>query len=66
MKFAKYQAKAKHHAEAELLLIRNYSLSSSTLSSKIIRDILKREKKQGRLFSWDYMINDNENEIKNE
>ena len=34
MKFAKNQAKAKQHPEAELLLLRNYSLSSSTLSSK--------------------------------
>ena len=34
MKFAKNQAKAKQHSEAELLLIRHYSLSSSTLSSK--------------------------------
>ena len=34
MKFAKNQAKAKQHLEAELLLFRNYSLSSSTLSSK--------------------------------
>ena len=35
MKFAKNQANAKRNAEAELLLLRNYSLS------KIIRDILK-------------------------
>ena len=41
MKFAKNQAKAKQHPAAELLLLRNYSLSSSTLSSKKIRDILK-------------------------
>ena len=34
MKFAKNQAKAKQYPEAELLLLRNYSLSSSTLSSK--------------------------------
>ena len=34
MKFAKDQEKAKQHPEAELLLLRNYSLSSSLLSSK--------------------------------
>ena len=32
MKFAKNQAKAKQHPEAELLLLRNYLLSSPTLS----------------------------------
>ena len=34
MKFSKNQARAKQHPEAELLLLRNYSRSSSTLSSK--------------------------------
>ena len=34
MKFAKNQAKPMQHPEAELLLLRNYSLSSSTLSPK--------------------------------
>ena len=34
MKFAKNQAKAKQHPEAELLLLKNYSLFSSTLLSK--------------------------------
>ena len=34
MKFAKNQVKAKQHPEAELLLLRSYSLSSSMLSSK--------------------------------
>ena len=34
LKFAKNQAKAKPHPEAELLLFDNYSLSPSTLSSK--------------------------------
>ena len=33
-KLAKNQAKAKQHSEAELLLLENYSLSSSMLSSK--------------------------------
>ena len=31
LKFAKNQAKPKHHLEAELLLFENYTLSSSTL-----------------------------------
>ena len=34
LKLAKNEAKAKQHAEAELSLFENYSLSSSTLSSK--------------------------------
>ena len=34
MEFAQNQAKSKQHPEAELLLLRNYALSSSTLSSK--------------------------------
>ena len=34
MKFAKNQAKAKQHPEVELLPLKSYSLSSSTLSSK--------------------------------
>ena len=34
MEFAKNQAKAKQHPEAELLPLKNYSLSSSTLSPK--------------------------------
>ena len=34
MKFPKHQAKAKQHLEAELALLKNYSLSWSTLSSK--------------------------------
>ena len=34
LKFAKNQANAKQHPEAELLLFENYSYSSSTLSSK--------------------------------
>ena len=34
MKFEKKQVKAKQYPEAELLLLRNYSLSSSTLSLK--------------------------------
>ena len=42
---AKNQANTKQHLEAKLLLFENYSLSSSTLSSKIIRDILKNAQK---------------------
>ena len=34
LKLAKHWAKAKQHAEAELLLLKNYVFSSSTLSSK--------------------------------
>ena len=34
MKFAKNQAKAKQHSGAEIWLLKNYSFSSSTLSSK--------------------------------
>ena len=45
MKLAKNQAKAKQHSEAELLLIRNYSLSSSRYHPKIIRDIQKHVQK---------------------
>ena len=41
----KIQAEAKKHPEAELLPFENYSLSSSTLSSKIIGDVLKNEQK---------------------
>ena len=37
LKFAKNQAKAKQHSEAELLLFENYSLSSFMLSSKNIK-----------------------------
>ena len=66
MKFSKNQAKAKQHPEAELLLLRNYSLSSSTLSSKNNKRYSETCKKEVRLFSCDYMINDNENEVENE
>ena len=41
----KNQAKAKQHPEAELLLIENYSLSSSTLSSKNNRRFSKKRTK---------------------
>ena len=45
MKLAKNQANAKHQHEAELLLFESYSHSSSTLSSKIIGQILKNKQK---------------------
>ena len=45
LQLAKNQANTKQHLEAKLLLFENYSLSSSTLSSKIIRDILKNAQK---------------------
>ena len=38
----KAKAKAKQHAEAELLLFENYCLSSSTLSSKNYRRYFKK------------------------
>ena len=44
LKLAKNEAKAKQHPETELLLFENYSLFSSTLSSKT------KCKKQVRLF----------------
>ena len=62
MKFAKNQAKAKQHPEAELLLLRNYSLSSSTLSSKNKRYSETCVKNKTSVFMW-YMIDDNENEV---
>ena len=46
MKLAKNQANAKQHPETELFLFENYSLSSSTLSSKIIEHILILKNKQ--------------------
>ena len=55
------------HPEAELLLLRNYLLSSSTLSSKNNKRYSETfAKKEVRLFSCDYMINHNENEVENE
>ena len=50
LKLAKSQAKAKQHPEAELFLFENYSLSSSTLSSKNNRFSKKMHKKKERLF----------------
>ena len=45
LQLAKNQANTKQHLEVKLLLFENYSLSSSTLLSKIIRDILKDAQK---------------------
>ena len=60
MKLAKNQAN-------ELLLFENYSHSSSTLSSKSNRTYPEnQQKKQLCLNLWDYTINHNENENKNE
>ena len=42
LKLAKNLAKAKQHSEAELLLLENYSLSSSMLSSKHNRRYSKK------------------------
>ena len=70
MKFAKKQVKAKQNPEAELLLLRNYSLSSSTLSSKnnkrYSETCVKNKFVCFHLLSYDYMINGNENEVENE
>ena len=52
LKLAKNQAKAKQHPETELLLFENYSLFSSTLSSKnnrIIGDILNKVQKNKKV-----------------
>ena len=45
LKLAKNQAKAKEHLEAELLLLGNYSVFLSTLSSKNNRTYKKSAKK---------------------
>ena len=67
MKLVKNQAKAKQHPETELLVLENYSLFSSMLSSKNNSRYSKKcTEKQVRLFKRGYMINDNENEDKNE
>ena len=67
MKLVKDQAKAKQHPETELLVLENYSLFSSMLSPKNNSRYSKKcTKKQVRLFKRGYMINDNENEDKNE
>ena len=55
------------HPEAEFLLFQNYSHSSLTLSSKSNRKYSKKQaKEQVSLYSWNYPINHNENEDKNE
>ena len=52
LKFAKNQANAKQHPDAELQLIDNYLNSSPTLSSKINRTYSKkRAKKQACIYS---------------
>ena len=40
LKLVKNQTKAKQHSEVELLLLENYSLSSSTSSSKNINKVI--------------------------
>ena len=65
VKFAKNQVKAKENPEAELLLFENYSLSSSTLSSKNNRSFskkcIKTFSKKVCLLQWGYINNNNEN-----
>ena len=56
MKLAINQTNAKQHPEAELWLFENYSHSPSMLSSK----------NKVCLYSWDYTINQNENEDEKE
>ena len=64
---AKNQANVKQHPDTELLLFENYFNSSPTLSSKNNGTYSKKQAKgQVCLYSWDYMINHNENEDKNE
>ena len=45
LKFARNQAKAKQHPQAELLLFDNYLLSHPRYHPKILRDILKNMQK---------------------
>ena len=53
--------------KVELLLLENYSHSSSTFSSKNNRIYSKKlAKEQVGRYSWDYMINHNENQNENE
>ena len=54
MKFAKNQAKAQQHPEAELLLLRNYSRCSSTLSSKYNRYSETCKKQVMSVLMWLY------------
>ena len=46
LKLAKNQANAKQHPEAELLKLKNYSHSSSTLSTKDNRTYSKKTQKK--------------------
>ena len=67
LKLAENQANGKEHPEAELLIYENYSHSSSTLSSKNNKTYSKKyTKEEVCLYSWDYLINHNENEDENE
>ena len=61
----KGQAKAKLQPEGELLLFENYSLSSSTLSSRNNGRYSKKCTKTISLFKWSYVISNNENEAEN-
>ena len=46
LKLAKNQANAKQHPEAELLKLKNYSHSSSTLSTKDNKTYSKKKQKK--------------------
>ena len=65
LKLTKNKAKGKKHLEAELLIFENYSLSSSKLSSKNSRKYSKKYTKS-KCVCFNEVINDNENEAKNE
>ena len=58
----KYQAKTKQHAEVEFLLLENYVLSLSTLSSRDNKRYSKNFAKTSTSFKCGYMTNVNENE----
>ena len=63
----KNQANAKHHPEAELLLLEYYSHSLSTLTSKNNRIYSKEQaKEQVCLYWWEYTISHDENEDEDE
>ena len=65
LKLEKNQAKAKQQPETELLLIENYSLSSSMLSSKN-NGCSKKCTKSKYVCLNEVMITDNENETEDE
>ena len=64
---AKPGTNATEYAETQILTSEKYWHSSSTLSSKNNRICYKKKaKEEACLYSWDYVINHDENENKNE